>query len=169
MINKESIISDLYQSSDIAAVLKKMRPENLRDDLRQELFIVLCEMPETNLIEIANKNQLKFYALRIMFNLIQSKTSRFYYKYRKNITESLSFGTNFIADDIFDENEHSKKMDVILSEIDGMNWYERDLFNLYLEKKCNASELCRITGIPKRSILHTIKSIKDKIKQKVTL
>lgn len=146
-----------------------MNPPDLREDLKQELFIVLCEMDEEKLIEISEKRQLKFYAVRIMLNLIQSKTSPFYYKYRKNVVQEFNSNTHTVIDSNFDERRHEQMIKKVAAELEVLHWYEKDLFNLYMESGCNAAELSRDIGIPKRSIYQTIKNVKDKIKRRIQI
>jgi hypothetical protein len=64
-----------------------MEPDHLRDDLRAEVALILLETEEGKLIEIYEARALKFYTVRIIMNLIQSKTSKFYKTYRMPIVE----------------------------------------------------------------------------------
>lgn len=52
MVTKNDIIAQLYNDQDIANAIGKMNPVELQDDLRQEMFLVLCEMDGTRLIEM---------------------------------------------------------------------------------------------------------------------
>jgi hypothetical protein len=76
-MNKNSIILELWESRELKEAIDKMQPEDLRDDLRSELFKVLCEMEEERLIDMRTRNVLKFYLVRTMINMMQSNTSQF--------------------------------------------------------------------------------------------
>ena len=169
MSRRDAIIAELYESKELAEALRKMHPQELADDLKQEIFIALCGMPEAKLIEIHEKKQLKFYAVRIMLNMAHSKTSSFYYKYRKNESQKLRPNMTSPAEAPIDEIRHSEVVANILDELDDLHWYERDLFKLYMQSGCNASEVSRNTLIPKRSIYQTVKNVREKIKKKIKI
>ena len=48
-MNRQAIITELYNSADINNAIGKMQPYELQDDLRQEVFMVLCEMEDARL------------------------------------------------------------------------------------------------------------------------
>lgn len=52
------------------------------DDLIQDIWVCLLEKKEYTL-DLWRKNHLKFYVARIVLNQIRSKTSPYYYKYKK--------------------------------------------------------------------------------------
>lgn len=89
MSTKNQIIEELYKSKEFNDCIGKMEPEHLRDDLRAEVVLILLETEEHKLLEIYNTgpNGLKFYTVRIILNLIQSKSSPFYKTYRMPIFE----------------------------------------------------------------------------------
>ena len=76
-MNKNSIILELWESRELKEAIDKMQPEDLREDLRSELFKVLCEMDEERLIDMRTRNVLKFYLVRTMINMMQSKQANF--------------------------------------------------------------------------------------------
>lgn len=166
-VERNKILEKLYTSRELKEALNKMHPEELRDDLRQEIFVALCEMPDDKLIALEKSGHLRFYAVRIMLNMIQSKTSRFYYKYRKPSHEP--YNDSFDTQDEPEQCEHEfeQKITKITEELEAMHWYKKDLFDLYLKNGCNASAVSRQTKIPIRSIYHTIKEVKEHIKTKI--
>lgn len=72
----------------IATVGKNEQKHNLQD-LEQDIYVYLLEN-KTNeeLEEMYNKKELNFYLTRIVMNNINSKTSRYYYIYKKNNIDS---------------------------------------------------------------------------------
>lgn len=80
-----------------------MDPEHLREDLKAEVMLILLEKDERELQDIHRTKGLKFYAVRIILNLIQSKTSRFYKMYRQY---SLQIAENNRAIGIQDFNDN---------------------------------------------------------------
>ena len=51
-LTKNDIITGLYTDKDIDNAIKKMQPFELQDDLRQEMFMVLCEMDEVKFMSM---------------------------------------------------------------------------------------------------------------------
>ena len=50
-------------------------------DLTQDVLIELLN--QTKIVDLYEKNQLRYYVMRIVRNNLQSCTSRFYYRYRR--------------------------------------------------------------------------------------
>ena len=51
------------------------------DDLVQDILIELLN--QTKIVDLYEKNQLRYYVMRIVRNNLQSCTSRFFYRYRR--------------------------------------------------------------------------------------
>jgi hypothetical protein len=143
-----------------------MEPDHLRDDLRAEVTLILLETDEQKLLAIHAGNALKFYTVRIIINLIQSKTSLFYKKYRQQMAEITD---RFIAEQADDFKERAAKEDIedkALKEIDNLYWYNSGIVKLYL-KHGNYRAIEEDTGIPYSSAYKTIQKSFQEIKQKV--
>jgi hypothetical protein len=170
-----------------------MEPDHLRDDLRAEVVLILLETEEKKLIEIheSSPNGLKFYTVRIIMNLIQSKTSLFYKKFRqhyiaidiqqdysgnnyvseiKKVTRALdkmSIDLQLTQDEDHEEREAREDMeDKAMSEIDNLYWYNGEMVKLYL-KYGNYRAIEENTRIPYTSAYKTIQKSLTEIKQKV--
>lgn len=55
---------------------------NYRDDFKQELFIILLEMPNAKISQLHKDNELLRYIVGVIKNQYNSKTSSFYRKYK---------------------------------------------------------------------------------------
>ena len=51
------------------------------DDLVQDILIEMLN--QTKIVDLYEKNQLRYYVMRIVRNNLQSATSRFFYRYRR--------------------------------------------------------------------------------------
>lgn len=162
-ITRNHIISELYKDKDIAQAIGKMQPVELQDDLRQEMFMVLCEMDEEKLMGMHQSGYLKFYLVRTMLSMIKSNRSTFFNKFRKQVEE---WDSKY---DSKDENlEYQDEMIVKLNQsMNVLHWYEREIFKLYSESGMNIMELSRNTKIPYRSLSMTIKKVKTYLYYKV--
>lgn len=73
--------------------------ENLKD-LTQDIYLQLLQMRTDKLNDLYTKNQLRYWIARIITNNIHSKTSPYYYSYKKAERQSVSI------DDIDTDNEN---------------------------------------------------------------
>lgn len=63
--------------------------ENIKD-LAQDIYLQLLQMDNAKINELYFKNQLRFWVTRIITNNIHSKTSPYYYQYKKAQMQSVS-------------------------------------------------------------------------------
>lgn len=162
-LTRQQIIEQLYLDKDIAQGIGKMQPADLQDDLRQEMFLVLCEMPEEKLMQMHTDGYLKFFLVRTMLNMMKSDRSTFYNKFRKIYTE---------VDDNIDKAEEpdhdfedlSRKLK---KSLDVLHWYEKEIFRLYSENGKNILKLSRETKIPYRSLFKTVRKVRIYLKYKI--
>ena len=165
MATKNQIIEELYNSKEFNDCISRMEPEHLRDDLKAEVTLILLETEESKLIAIHSGGALKFYTVRIIINLIQSKTSQFYKQYRQQVAEI----TDRLAYEETDFEERATREaieDKAMKEIDNLYWYNSGIVKLYM-KHGNYRAIEEDTGIPYSSAYKTIKKSFEQIKQKV--
>jgi len=157
---KNEILAQYWTSKEVNDAFDKMHPEELRYDLKAEVFLVLCEMEDDKLVGMFERNELKFYIVRIMLNMIKSDRSTFYKNYR-NYTEFVD--QDFVSDDY--DNSIFEKLE---ANMDGLHWYNKEILKLYaIDFKKNAKELSRKTGIPYMSIIRTINKTKKQMKTNI--
>ena len=75
--------------------------ENLKD-LTQDIYLQLLQMDTKKLNDLYTKNQLHYWIARIVVNSIHSKTSPYFYVYKKEQMQSV----NINDIDIDDEDRH---------------------------------------------------------------
>ena len=162
---KNEIITEYWNLKEVNEAFSKMQPEELQYDLKAEVFVVLCEMNEEKLFGLYKRNELKFYIVRIMLNMIKSDRSLFYKQYRNHV----EFGTNEHQKEI--NRLHDKPNDLVdrlEKSLEGLHWYSKEILKLYaIDFRKNAKELSRKTGIPYMSIIRTISKTKSEIKEKL--
>jgi hypothetical protein len=162
---KNEILAEYWDSKEVNDAFGKMQPEELRYDLKAEVFLVLCEMDEQKLIGLYERNELRFYIVRTMLNMIKSDRSTFYKNYRNHI--------EFVASDLNREikrinDEPTDLIDKLEKNLEGLHWYNKEILKLYaIDFKKNAKELSRKTGIPYMSIVRTINKTKKQMKQNI--
>jgi hypothetical protein len=156
-MDKNAILTELWNSDDVNQAIKKMHPVELQDDLKSEVFLIIAELDEKKVIELYEKKQIRFYMVRIMLNLVRSTDKKFFKKYR----DFVEWQPIEKADEIeVDVSEN------VMQHIEGLYWYQKEILRLYaFEFKCNAKELSRQTGIPYMSIIRTLNQTKNELKK----
>ena len=106
----------------------------------------------------------RFYCVRIMLNSWKSVTSPFYHTYRKP-------AENIDIEDIQDVPEYddptTEIADRIKDELSVLPWFDRKLFEVFLNEGHTISSLARATGIPRTSISLSINRIRRHIKKNI--
>lgn len=160
-MNRQAIITELYNSADINNAIGKMQPYELQEDLRQEVFMVLCEMEEARLFQMYSEGYLKYFIVRTILNMAKSDRSNFHKKFRQVYSE---------IPVTYEVTKEEYNEDVILRLEKGMevlHWYERELLNIYANNGKNLLAISRETKIPYRSLLKTIRKARMLLKYKI--
>lgn len=108
--------------------------------------------------EVIDAGAARFYLIRVMMTQHRSVTGPFYRNY---IKQSLP-----IVGDVIDHEDDSEPKDVEKIEklISNLNWYDRELFKLYVAGCHNYSSLSELTKIPRTSISLTIRRVREYVK-----
>jgi hypothetical protein len=161
MTKRNLIISEMYSSTDIKDAIGKMNPTDLQDDLRQEVFLVLCEMDEAKLLEMYDGGYLKYFIVRTILNMAKSDRSNFYKKFRQVYAE---------IPITYEQKKEDYNEDLINKLEKGLgvlHWYEAELLKLYASNGKNLLAISRETKIPYRSLIKTIRKAKILMKYKI--
>ncbi|MFY7938755.1 MAG: hypothetical protein ACOVOQ_15360 [Flavobacterium sp.] len=165
-MDKNGILTELWKSKEIDSVIQKFDPIELRDDLKSELFMVLVEIEESQLIDMYNRKVLKFFMVRTILNMIKSDRSTFYNRYRNFVEfDANAYNIKALINETQDDHETIDKLTQNLEEI---HWYNAEILKLYaIETGFNAKEISRQTGIPYISIIRTLQKTKKDLKKKL--
>lgn len=150
-----------------------MEPPELREDLKQEIFVILCEMEPGKLIDLYKTNKLRFFIVRTIINQIQSSNSPFYYKYRK-----LKF-VPLLDVDIIDHTDSHIKEEMIthcettienLKVESSTHWYNATILEKYIEfgsLRALSAEMSKSNvRIAFTSLAHSVNNAKAEIKRR---
>jgi len=159
-LHRENIITELYNSPDINEAIGKMQPVELQDELKQEVFLVLCEMDTDKLFMMYEQGYLKYFIVRTILNMAKSDRSNFYRKFRQ-VYQEIPVTYESPKED-YDESLVIK----LEQGMEVLHWYEAELLKLYSHNK-NLLAISRETKIPYRSLLKTIRKAKTLLKYKI--
>lgn len=82
-----TIIKEIYEENIVKDIIANMRVKsNDIDDLEQEIYMILLEYNQDRIIEMYEKNQLRYFIVGIISRQYNSKTSPFYKKFKKYYT-----------------------------------------------------------------------------------
>jgi hypothetical protein len=167
-----------------------MEPAHLQDDLRMEVMMVICELPDNSLFDLYNRRRLEHYTTRVIINMIINKYSPFFKKYRMSFVE-FSEETGFLnkdekeylfcdyhmpeqkrfgladveADDIDARAVQEEKEERALGAVDDLHWYDAGILRLYL-KHGNYRAIQQETNIPFTSCYKTVQKAIKELKKK---
>lgn len=90
---KYKIIKKLAEEKTIETIIKNVAKtdDDTLQDLAQMLYLDLLEKKDETIITLYQEKKLQYFLTRMVINSINSKTSRYYYLYKKynDITEEI--------------------------------------------------------------------------------
>jgi len=106
----------------------------------------------------------RFYIVRIMMSQWCSGTSPFFHTYRREHDE--------LQEDIIDPDQEEDEYVIeragrVREELDTLCWYDKLLFDTFVQENHTVSSLARATGIPRTSISLSINRIRRHVKEKI--
>lgn len=170
-MNFDKIISDHYNNKEIISFFKKIAGD-WWEELRQDVFLILCEYNRNKILDMNSKKALKFFIVRITLNQYRSKNSKFFYQNFKNqrISDSLIDDELIENSDkiLFDNNLYElqgetpyeiieKRIQNVENVIEDLRYFEREVLKLYLELGTYKNVSLK-TGIPIRTIANGVKN-----------
>lgn len=165
------LIEEYYNNKEIIAFFKNIANE-WWEELRQDVFLTLCEYDENKIVEMQSKKYLKFFIIRIALNQFRSKTSKFYYQNIKNNNLGIALTNDDMvenADAILYSNliydtQGETAYDIVEAKIvsaeksiEKLRYFEREILKLYLELG-TYKKVSEDTGIPIRTIANGVKN-----------
>jgi hypothetical protein len=165
-VNKNNIIEKLFLSKNFNDCLNKMKPKELVDDLRQDVILKICELPDEKIKHLSDTNTLEFYTVRVILNTINNPNGKFGKNFR-TVFQELSDNITSEQLDIKERLHKENLEDKAIGGIDNLYWYNQELVRLYL-KHGNYRAVQEVTGIPFPSIYKAIQKSLKEIKCKVT-
>lgn len=87
MKTKQEIIAEWAAQRKVEQILmniiKRHQLSDYEEDLAQDIYLTLLKEPDEKIISLYEKNQSNYYISRLLSNNVNSRTSRYYYLYRR--------------------------------------------------------------------------------------
>ena len=157
----QEAVVNVYSHPDLLNLISKIKPENIRDDLRQEIAVSLLEQPCDTVAALFAGDNLLRYSMRVCWFMATSKTSPFYYKYKKSdFTKAVEYirqtqtlpclpvSMAYIAKEALSKKNNNANED-----------HEARIFNKYVELG-SARAVSRYYDIPFNHVLNVVNKIK---------
>ncbi len=136
------------------------------DDLLSFVIEELYKCDQDRINEIIEKKQLTFYIARVMLNQYHSKTSRYYYKYRKYYEYHVTGIIESISPDNTQKNTEQKKevedkLEWVEEKLKDLYWFDAELFRIYYRDSHSLNSLSKATKISRATIYKAINNVKN--------
>lgn len=164
MSQSNKFISENYYT--LADAAKKISGN---DTLWEELLHYSIEefLRKKDAESITESGGARFYIVKIMMNSWRSTTSAFYYTYKKPSTEYEEYYEEEGKEIAEEEDNTLELAQKIQEELNKLSWYDRKLFQTFVEENHTISSLSRCTNIPRTSISLSINRIRKHIKKNI--
>lgn len=166
MAECNDIVEKIYIHPDINNLIKKIQPESIQDDLRQEIAVSLLEMPCDKVAALFAGDNLLRYAIKTCWIMATSKTSKFYYTYKKSdlnkaiqYLEYLQQGCNIPLSDVYRANLALKNKSNTSIHED----HERRIFDTYVTMG-GIRKVARYYGLPPMHVSRVVTKVKQELK-----
>jgi hypothetical protein len=167
-MNAKSILTEIYQSKELAATIAKVKPIELQGDIRQHVFCELYGKDESFIAELHERGKLRLYIAKMIRNISRLKsTNSFNRAMGKEIPMSACGESRFEV--VRYENEERERQEVessIACAVAEIYWYKAGILKLYAEMGTYKAVAIR-TGIPAASIFRTVKDARAEIKARL--
>ena len=137
-----------------------------KDDLLSFVIEELYKCDPVRIREIIENKQMTFYVVRVMLNQYHSKTSRYFYKYKKyyqyhvtGIIESISPDNTIKNTE--EKEEVEEKLQWIEDKLKDLYWFDAEVFRIYYKENFSLSEMAKATKINKNTLYKAIKNVKN--------
>lgn len=167
--HRNKAIADLFTSTEFNDCINKMEPAHLRDDLKQEVMLVLMEKDPALIVGMARRGELRWFVVRTILNMVCTDRSTFYKKYNRLHEE---FNTDHPAMNepdfpmngrVVRELREQAVQHYIKYEL---YWYDRAIMELYM-KHGSYRKIEEETRIPWESCYSTVRKCITRIRKEV--
>ena len=166
-------MTELFKSKWYNEAIDTIAEPCHKDDLNQEVMLVLLSKPSEYIIEVYKSDYFRWYVVRVIMNIYRMPKSKFVTENNKytEMPEAIERGLESTPDSDIEELMqidliYELKQRATQEIIDSLYWYDKEIFKLWMDNM-NAKKIARDTNISHREILRVINEVKHKIKERL--
>ena len=168
MADCNKIITDVYSHPDLIRLINKIRPESIRDDLRQEIAISLLEKPCDKVAALFAGDNLLKYAIRMCWLMATSDQTPFYKTFiKKDLIKAVNYMREMQPLPAIPLSVADRASEVLKAKNKtAHDDHEARVFNKYVElgtMRAVAEEY----GIPLHHVYKVVNKVKRELKQQL--
>jgi len=153
--------------------------KQFRDDFKQDLLLIILEDKTGNVVKAYNNNQVRYYVIRIILNLVNQNRNIYHQQYilphrfKSDIEDHPEIQARCYEDSEMQVRVlNEKEEEMILQEINNLEesfgtFFYKGLVDLVNEQN-GMRKAARVTGIPVSTISRGIKKVREHINKKVS-
>jgi hypothetical protein len=158
-----AIIQEMYNSKAVNKLLSNIHPEDLREDLKQELAIVLLEYNCDKLQKMYAEGNLLKFTLQVLWNMTVFKRSDYNKKFKTNDADKLNdYLRSQLNTTVIDTTPASKLLQHKLT-LNANEAHESMIFTKYVEFK-NCAKVAKYFNIPHIHVFKVVTKTKEELK-----
>lgn len=168
LTNCQKYILEIYESKRVKEILSKIYPQDLRDDLHQELAVTLLNMDCKKIVNLNFRNELLSYSIKTLWLMATSSTSPFFYKYKKNDIDKAVKYLEYLQAKALGSRESTLAQRILADKLQrsANDAHEAIIFNKYVELN-SCVEVAKYFNIPKDHIYKVVKNCKEQLKKAI--
>tara|TARA_Y100000593_G_scaffold12280_1_gene22486 strand:+ start:1001 stop:1507 length:507 start_codon:yes stop_codon:yes gene_type:complete len=156
------LIENYHKLKDIAYNITSGKGN---DDLFSFVIEELYKCDQERISEIITKNQMTFYVVRVMINQYHSKTSRYYYKYKKYYEYHTTTTIECLSADntqytIKDKELVEERLEWIEEKLKDLYWFDAEVFKIYYREGFSLNQMQKETKINRNTLHKAITNVK---------
>ena len=159
-------IEQIYNHKKVEDLISKIKPDDLQDDLKQEMALALLSIDCKKIIKLQKDNKLIDYALKMIWLMGTSSKSPFYMAFKKKRIIDYYDLMNINSTSNISEVSYKLANKILKDKIDkGANEaHESIIFNKYVEFSSSV-KVANYFKIPKSHVFAVVKKTKQELKK----
>lgn len=156
------LIKNYDKLKDVSYNITNGKGQDLLSFVIEELY--KCD--QDRIKEIIEKRQMTFYVVRVMLNQYHSKTSRYYYKYKKYYEYHVTGIIEAVSPDNTKDNTAEKKLieerlEWVEEKLKDLYWFDAEIFRIYYREGFSLNQMEKETKISRATLYKAIRNVKN--------
>lgn len=156
------LIENYHKLKDIAYNITSGKGN---DDLFSFVIEELYKCKQDRIKEIIKNGDMRWYIIRIMVNQFHSKTSRYYYKYKKYYEYHTTTTIECLSADnteynIKEKQEVEDRLEWVEEKLKDLYWFDAEVFRIYYAENHSLNSMQKATKINRNTLHKAITNVK---------